>query len=128
MDDKNVTIFNLENKIEMLENAVKFKDAEKINLGLEITGLKAELAKVNEQNLALTNSNQSKQEQLNELNKVNIDLANQHRKDLSTDISKDSYLFNLQSKIATLENQLRVANEQIHFLNIENIALKQKNK
>ncbi|WP_374129023.1 hypothetical protein [Candidatus Endomicrobiellum agilis] len=73
-------------------------------------------------------SNQSQLEQINELNKANIELAQQHQKDISAEVAKNSYMFDLKARISTLENQLRVANEQIHFLNTENIALKQKNK
>ncbi|MCA6085453.1 MAG: hypothetical protein LE179_04390 [Endomicrobium sp.] len=93
----------------------------------EIKGKNEEIRKSSEQNSNLIQTNQSLLEQINELNKVNLELEKeqQHKKDISAGISKDSYMFDLKARISTLENQLRVANEQIHFLNI---ALKQKNK
>ncbi|WP_374129164.1 hypothetical protein [Candidatus Endomicrobiellum agilis] len=134
LDDRNVELFNMENKFEQSQRHVQSLDTQITSLKLEcirlqneIKGKNEEIRKSSEQNSNLIQTNQSLLEQINELNKVNLELEKeqQHKKDISAGISKDSYMFDLKARISTLENQLRVANEQIHFLNI---ALKQKNK
>jgi flagellar biosynthesis chaperone FliJ len=132
LDDRNTELFNMENKFEQSQRHVQLLETEKTNLSLEVIKLNnvikekgEEIRKLGEQSSDLIQSNQSRLEQINELNKVNLEKEQQHKKDISAGISKDSYTFNLQAKISTLENQLKLANEQIHFLNID---LKQKNK
>ncbi|MCA6080006.1 MAG: hypothetical protein LE169_03870 [Endomicrobium sp.] len=112
LDDRNIELHNLENKYEILAKQTKALDIEKTAMGMEISRLNGvvsayeqEIQKISEQNGSLIQSNQSKSEQMNELNKTNIELTKQHEKDIHNESTLQLEIFRLRNLVKDLEQK-----------------------
>lgn len=97
----------------MLESQVQDKETENILLNLEIRSLKAQIQSDNQNVL---NIMQSKQEQINEMNKRFLEMEQRQNKDRSTIVSYENTISTQKSTIFALKDEITKLNNHVSSL------------